>query len=137
MSPRGDLPDLRGVVVLVVEDDPDAAELVTMALQMCGATVHAASLVERAKTLLGEARPHAILCDLSLPGEDGIAFAAWVRQQPRELGGNAALIAYTAYDAYFRRAVTPGGGFAAIVKKPSDPSYVCTVVADIVRGPRR
>jgi CheY-like chemotaxis protein len=130
-------PDLRPFTILVVEDDPDTADLVTTTFRACGATVHAAHVAQEARTLLGEVRPQAIVCDLSLPGEDGIAFAAWVRAQPTDRGGNAAIIAYTAYDAYFHRAVVPGGGFAAIVKKPSDPGYLCEVVADILRGPRR
>ena len=128
------LPDLHGFIILVVEDDRDTADLVVTTLQACGARVYAAHLARHARTLLGEVRPQAIVCDLSLPGEDGIGFAAWVRQQPHDAGGNAAIIAYTAHDAYYGRA--PGGGFAAIVKKPSDPRQLCDIVADVLKGPR-
>jgi CheY-like chemotaxis protein len=131
------LPDLQGFTILVVEDNPDTAELVVTMLRRCGAMVHAASETRQARAMLAETQPQAVVCDLALPGEDGIAFAAWVRRQAPEAGGSAALIAYTAHDAYFGRAVIPGGGFAAIVKKPSDPSELCRVVADIVKGPRR
>jgi|RhiMetdeSRZDD1v2_1073273.scaffolds.fasta_scaffold09765_3 CheY-like chemotaxis protein len=130
-------PDLRGVTILVVEDDADTAELIVMALRKCNATVSVVSLVREARALLGELRPHVIVCDLALPGEDGIAFAAWVRREPRDRGGNTAMIAYTAYDTYFRQAVSAHGGFAAIVKKPSDPTYLCRVVADVIKGPAR
>ena len=130
-------PDLRGVRILVVEDDPDSAELLVMALRECKATVSVAALVDDARVLLVEMKPQVVVCDLALPGEDGIAFAAWVRRQPRDGGGNVAMVAYTAYDAYFRQAVASHGGFAAIVKKPSDPAYLCGVVADVVKGPRR
>jgi CheY-like chemotaxis protein len=130
-------PDLRGMRILVVEDDPDTAELIVMALRQCYATVSVASLVKDARVLLAEMKPQVVVCDLALPGEDGIAFAAWVRRQPRDSGGNVAMVAYTAYDTYFRQAVAAHGGFAAIVKKPSDPRYLCGVVADVVKGPRR
>ena len=34
-------------------------------------------------------------------------------------------------------AASAHGGFAAIVKKPSDPTYLCRVVADVIKGPAR
>ena len=36
---------------------------------------------------------------------------------------------------HFSRAVQSDSRFTAIVKKPADPGYVCTVVADLVRRP--
>jgi CheY-like chemotaxis protein len=128
------LPDLQGFTILVVEDDRDTADLVVTTLQACGANVYAAHVTQQARTLLGEVRPQAVVCDLALPGEDGIAFAAWIRQQPHGAGGNTAIIAYTAHDVYYGRA--PGAGFAAIVKKPSDPRQLCDIVADVLKGPR-
>jgi DNA-binding response OmpR family regulator len=134
---RSGLPSLHGYTIMLVEDNPETAELVTLTLRAAGAVVYAAQRVQHARTMLASIRPHVIVSDLALPEEDGIAFAAWVRAQPVERGGGVAMIAYTAHDAYFHRAVVPGGGFAAIVKKPSDPRYLCDVVADVLRGPRR
>jgi DNA-binding response OmpR family regulator len=130
------LPDLRRFTILVVEDDADTADLVTTSLEACGATVYTARRAEQARLLLTEIRPQAIVCDLCLPQEDGVEFARWVRSHASDGGRHAALIAYTAYDAYFRRAVVPGGGFAAVVKKPSDPGHLCAVISDILQGPR-
>jgi len=59
------LPDLRRLTILVVEDHPDTADLVTTTLTACGATVHVAHRAEQARTLLGEVRPQAVVCDLS------------------------------------------------------------------------
>jgi CheY-like chemotaxis protein len=130
-----DLPDLQGVKILVIEDDPDTAELTVTALRASGASVWAAGFADQARTLLSEVVPDVVICDLALPKEDGIAFARWLRGQPLERGGRAAVIAYTAYDGYFTKAVSSDSGFTAIVKKPADPGYVCRVVADVVRPP--
>ena len=130
-----DFPDLHGVKVLVIEDDPDTAELIVEALRISGAGVWAASLAETARALLREVVPDVVVCDLALPKEDGIAFARWLKGQPLASGGRAAVIAYTAYDDYFTRAVSSDSGFTAIVKKPADPRYVCRVIADVVRRP--
>jgi CheY-like chemotaxis protein len=130
-----DLPNLSGIKVLVVEDDPDTVEVTVAVLRRCGASVWSATVAEEARPLLAEVVPDVVICDLALPKEDGIAFVRWLRTQPLQSGGSAAVIAYTAYDGHFSRAVQSDSRFTAIVKKPADPGYVCTVVADLVRRP--
>jgi CheY-like chemotaxis protein len=98
------VPDLHGARILVLEDDPDASEMIVEALRLCGARVWAAQMVEQARTLVAEVVPQLILCDLALPREDGISFVRWLRTQPLTGGGSAAVVAYTAYDDYFLRA---------------------------------
>jgi CheY-like chemotaxis protein len=129
-----EFPDLHGARILVLEDDPDASELIVEALRLCRARVWAAQMAEQARPLVAEVVPQLILCDLALPREDGISFVRWLRTQPLAAGGSAAVVAYTAYDDYFLRA-SNADGFAAIVKKPADPGMVCRTIADLLHPP--
>jgi CheY-like chemotaxis protein len=140
MAPEGDntpLPDLHGFTLLVVEDDVDTADLVVSVLQQCGARVFSAQRASHARQVFNDVRPKLIVCDLALPGEDGLAFTEWVRQQPGDRGRDVPVIAYTAYDTHFRQAMRNRAGFSAIVKKPSEPAALCWAVSDVLKGPRR
>ena len=74
-----DLPNLSGIKVLLVEDDPDTVEVTVAALRQCGASVWSATVAEEARPLLAEVVPDVVICDLALPREDGIAFVRWLR----------------------------------------------------------
>jgi two-component system response regulator GlrR len=59
--------------VLLVDDDPDLLRLLTMRLQAAGYQVQTASGGEEALTLVGVARPQAVVTDMRMDGMDGIA----------------------------------------------------------------
>ncbi len=74
---------LKGISVLVVDDDPDTLELMALGLAAVGATVQAAASAEAALARLETWRPDVILSDLKLPGADGFEFLALLRANPR------------------------------------------------------
>jgi PAS domain S-box-containing protein len=118
---------LEGVEVLVVDDEIDARELVAAVLSRCGATVQVASTVEEALVRIREHRPHVLLSDIGLPGDDGYELIRRVREIDPALPA-AALTAYaTPQDR--RRAID--AGFQAHVAKPVDPSDLGLVVASL------
>ncbi|MDE3101338.1 MAG: response regulator transcription factor [Chloroflexota bacterium] len=67
--------------VLVVEDDPAVAELVSLYLRNAGYTVTHASTAAGARSLLAEARPALVVLDLGLPDMDGRALFAEIRKR--------------------------------------------------------
>ena len=71
-QPHGSLPSLRGRTILVVDDDPDALELLHLILESCGAKVLAASTPMHARGYLQTVTPDLIVCDLLMPREDGL-----------------------------------------------------------------
>src|SRR4029077_17621094 len=86
------LPDLTGLTILVVEDNFDALNLIRAILDTAGAhpplappTRPAAACPRRpphpgqAPPFLRPRKAHLILCDLTLPGEDGTHFMQWLR----------------------------------------------------------
>lgn len=74
---------LKGVSVLIVEDDPDALDILCLALGAVGATVQSAASAEAALVMLQRWRPDVVLSDIQLPGVDGFAFLELLRANPR------------------------------------------------------
>lgn len=60
--------------ILIVEDNPDIAELVSIRLGLAGYTTCKAKDADSAMRLVGEFKPHGILLDIGLPGRDGFSF---------------------------------------------------------------
>ena len=118
---------LDGVDVLVVDDEPDARDLVTAVLAKCGAKVRTASTVDDAIARLRERRPDVLLSDIGLPSEDGYALIRRVREIDPAVPA-AALTAYASPDDQ-RRALTEG--FHAHVAKPVEPSHLALLVASL------
>ena len=69
--------------ILIVEDEPAIAELITLTLRRSGhQTVHAES-VERAITLVDQAMPDLVLIDWMLPGASGVELVKKLRGDKR------------------------------------------------------
>ena len=114
-------PDLSGIRVLVVDDDPDARELVSATLGMYGADVASAESGGEALRLVARGVPDVVLSDIGMQGEDGYAFIRRLRVLPPESGGLVPAIALTAYAAPVDRAKALSAGFQLHVSKPFDP----------------
>jgi len=72
--------------VLVVDDEPDAVELLTEFLTAKGYEVIAASNGEEALRRLQEDRPHLILLDVRMPRMDGLEVLRRVREIDQAVG---------------------------------------------------
>jgi signal transduction histidine kinase len=105
--------------VLVVEDNPDAAESLRILLELGGHEVRVAHSGPAGVGTAKEVRPQVVLCDIGLPGMDGYAVAAALRQDPATAG--ARLIAVTGYGQAedVRRALE--AGFHGHLVKPVLP----------------
>jgi CheY-like chemotaxis protein len=126
-----DAPSLHGVKVLVVDDEPDAREIVAMVLERCGANVLAARSAAEALPLLLRDRPHVLVCDIEMPGEDGYQFIGRVRALAREAGGSVPAAALTAYAGTEDRMKALKAGFQMHIPKPVQPAELATVVASL------
>lgn len=88
---------LRGIRVLLVEDDHDAREMLGDALVEQGATIEpAASAAEAFAAVLREP-PHVVVSDIGMPIEDGYSLIRRIRALAPEQGGDVPAIALTAY----------------------------------------
>jgi CheY-like chemotaxis protein len=126
-------PSLDNLRILVVEDDADARELTTMALEDAGATVTAVSSVPEALGTVEAFHPDALVSDIGLPGEDGYSLIRQIRQHEAEHGGLLPAVALTGYARTEDRAKTLNAGFNAHVRKPFDAAELTAAVMALTR----
>jgi len=121
---------LAGRHVLVVEDDADTREVITVMLEDSGGVVTAAATVAAALSELERVTPDVLLSDLSLPERDGYDFIRSVRALDPARGGSIPAIALTAYGGTEDRERVMASGFQRCLSKPIDlPELVAAIVA--------
>ncbi len=109
---------LQGIFVLAIDDDPDARVLVARILQREGAHVTSADGAEAGFHALKEHRPHVIVCDISMPIEDGYSFVRRVRELDPGAGGATPCIALTAFADKEHERKALDAGFDVFMSKP-------------------
>lgn len=124
-------PTLQGLHILVVDDEPDARELVGAVLERKGATVTTAATVADALAAIEQARPDVILSDLGMPGEDGYSLIRRLRSRSPERGGRIPAAALTAYASAQDRTRALLAGFQSHVPKPIEASELAAVIANL------
>jgi PAS domain S-box-containing protein/excisionase family DNA binding protein len=121
--------ELKGLRVLIVDDEEDARDLIDTVLRQCGAeTLMAGSAVEALSALERE-QPDVMVCDIGMPGEDGYRLIGRIRALPSERGGRVPAVALTAYAREEDRRRAISAGFQVHVSKPIKPSLLVAVVA--------
>lgn len=131
-NPSTDPPtSLKGLRVLVVDDEPDARELVAAVLTGSGAEVVA---VESAIPALEEIvqQPFDVLVsDIGMPEMDGYALIEKIRQLPPERGGRIPAAALTAYAGIEDRMRVLSAGYQTHIPKPVEPADLTAIVASL------
>jgi CheY-like chemotaxis protein len=122
---------LQGVRVLLVEDSYDTRESLRIWLKQNGADVTAVESASEALEALVPVRPHVLLSDIGLPGEDGLALIRKVRELSPAEGGRLPAAALTAYAREQDRAQALQAGFQAHVAKPIQPADLVDIVAGL------
>ena len=134
--PASPAPTLRGVRVLLVEDDEDTQDSMRLMLEMEGAHVATAGSAAEGLRAFFSRRPDVLVCDLGLPGADGYAFIRQIRELPSELGGATGAVAVTAYAAEMPTKVLHAG-FQAHLPKPVEPALLVQAVAALAYKERQ
>ncbi len=127
---------LRGIEVLVVDDEPDARDLVATVLRAREAEVVVAASAERAVEILHQRSPMVLISDIGMPVTDGYAFLGAVRGLVVAARGIPA-IALTAYAREEDRRRALEAGFQGYLSKPVDPDALVQLVAEAARGGMR
>jgi PAS domain S-box-containing protein len=122
---------LKGVKVLIVDDEPDTLDMLRTLLELRGASVVTEQSAAQALERLEEAPPDVLLSDIGLPGKDGLELIREVRSLPPDRGGRTPAVALTAYTRAEDRATTLAAGFDLHIPKPVQPADVIAAVADL------
>ena len=123
--------DLGGLSVLVVDDEPDARELVGEILRRAGAAVETAGSAREALDLFRRGRPDVLVSDIAMPEEDGYVLIGRIRQLPADDGGTTPAVALTAYAREEDRAKALAAGFQCHLAKPVEPNDLLAGVCDL------
>ena len=118
---------LRGVRVLVVDDDAEAVAIFSTALRLDGADARTAMSVAEAFHILEEWTPDLLLSDINMPEEDGYSFIGKIRKEGRTFPA----VAVTAYGQWEDRVKTLSSGFQTHVAKPVEPKELIAIVASL------
>jgi hypothetical protein len=117
--------------VLVVDDEPDARNLLVLMLTSYEAEVRDCASAAEALRIMDEWRPDVLVSDIGMPVEDGYELMRKLRAREPERGGLVPALALTAYaraeDA--RRALE--AGYQTHIPKPVTPDELATVVANL------
>jgi DNA-binding response OmpR family regulator len=118
--------------IVVVEDDPNIADLLDMYLRQAGFRVLQAADGDRGLELIDREQPRLVLLDVGLPGAvDGLEVCRRVRAAPRTAG--LPVIVLTARDSEVDRVVGLELGADDYVTKPFSPRELVARVKAVLR----
>ena len=123
--------DLRGLKILVVDDEADARELVRVLLRECEATIIAAASFAEAIERFEREQPDVLISDISMPEHDGYELLERLRTSGGRRGATIPAIALTAFAREEDRQRSLDTGFQAHVVKPVQAAELITVVATV------
>jgi CheY-like chemotaxis protein len=131
---RTELPTdaLRGIHVLLVEDDEDARDLISIILRYSGALVTAVGSADEALATLERVKPDLLISDIAMPVHDGYWLIQRVRELPADRNGAIPAIAITAHGELHGVARTLAAGFQGHLRKPIEPWELARTVTNLV-----
>ncbi|HUG61085.1 MAG TPA: response regulator transcription factor [Methylomirabilota bacterium] len=117
--------------IIVVEDEPDVAQLVADVLGQAGHRVRVAGRGAELRSGMQARAADLVVLDINLPGEDGLSLARWLRN-----GFDGGIVMLTALDMAFDRIAALEIGADDYVAKPFDPEELEARIAAVLRRRR-
>jgi two-component system, cell cycle response regulator DivK len=122
---------LKGWTVLVVEDEPDSAEVASILLQMYGATVVVARNGREGLEMIHQHRPRFVITDLTMPDMNG-----WEMTEALKVGDRVVasipVIALTAHAMNGDRNRALKTGFLNYLTKPLKPDTFVSQLLELL-----
>jgi CheY-like chemotaxis protein len=119
-------------VVLVIEDHEANLMLTRAVLRRAGYRVDEARSAEEALQHLSAARPDAILMDVHLPGQDGLALTRHIKADPATSAIPVIALTADAMSGDAERCLE--AGCAGYISKPIDTRSFAATLAGILEG---
>ncbi len=135
-QPAPPLTPLTGVRVLLVDDEPDAREVMASALESCGATVISAGSAEDALQTLASSEIDVLLADIAMPDKDGYELIREIRRLPSSVTSRIPAAAVTAFASDEDQQQALAAGFQRHLAKPVPPAILAEAVAELIASTR-
>lgn len=126
-------PLLKGLLALVVDDDPDTTDLFAVMLELYGAEVIVAASSCEALEAMKQCRPDILISDIRMEEEDGYDLICKVRTLDAEAEEKIPAIAVTGLAREEDRIRALSAGFQRHLSKPIDLHELVTVVAELAK----
>jgi CheY-like chemotaxis protein len=124
---------LKGIHVLLVEDELDIAELLIVMLEGVGAHIMWAALAEEALDALEHFQPDILICNVKLPDRNGDWLIQQIRAKELGLPHHLPAIAVTSYSRDFTAKPLLLAGFDCFLSKLQDPHELISTVARLLQ----
>ncbi|MES2644557.1 MAG: ATP-binding protein [Myxococcota bacterium] len=128
---QGPLPKLTGLQVLVVDDEPEARDLLSRILGERGVVVTVAACAAEALGLLRRHRFALLISDIRMPEQDGFDLIREVRSLASLAGRTVPAVALTALAGPEDKARALAAGYQAHLAKPVDVAALYATVAQL------
>ena len=130
-----EVPSLKGLRILAVDDDVDSLDLMKYALEEAGAKVSVVTSAREAIAALTEApgRYDVLLADIGMPDEDGFSLIRQVRTLDAEAGGQIPAAAITAYVSDREQQMAIDAGFQVHIEKPLDLAQLVLTIEHLTK----
>jgi CheY-like chemotaxis protein len=123
---------LRGLHVLVVDDDDNVRDALVALIRADGGTATGAASALEARLALSRRIPDAIISDLSMPGEDGCEFIAGLRREEAGDGRPPVPAAVITAAEIQDPATLIAAGFQRVVKKPIEANQLPRLILELL-----
>jgi CheY-like chemotaxis protein len=128
---------LKGLRVLVVEDEPEDRDVLSAALVHFGAIAKTSASAAEALSELDRFSPDVLVADIGMPVEDGYSLIRKVRTRPADQAGLTPAIALTAYAGNANRQRALETGYQKHMPKPADPNELARAIRSLAKGTRQ
>lgn len=123
---------LKGVQILVVDDEADIRDLIRFVLSEQEATVRVATSATEALEIFSQSAPDLLISDIGMPAVDGYMLMQQIRQRPANQGGDIPAIALTAYAGELNQKRILAAGFQVHATKPIEPAELIEIVINLL-----
>ncbi len=129
---RVDLHTLKGLRILLVDDEPEARQVISTVIARMGAEVKTCESAREALQTLVEWRPDVLMSDIAMPEEDGLSLIGRVRSLPYDKGGATPAAALTAYARDEDRKRALDAGYQKHIAMPLTSTELVTLISRLV-----
>ncbi len=123
---------LKGVRLLLVEDDEDSREMLETMFRQYDMKIAVAASAAEALQTIRQFQPHVLISDVGLPGEDGYELIRKIRLLPPEQCGAIPAVALTGYASLQDRALALAAGYQEHLSKPVDIEKLIELVKNLI-----
>ncbi|MEH2069002.1 MAG: response regulator [Nostoc sp.] len=130
------LQQLSGIAILLVEDEPEIADLLIFILETAGAQVRVLSDAEAAFALIESLHPDVLLCNIKLPVRDGNWLIEQIRVHSNPSLRELPAIAITSYTREVSSHKALNAGFDRFLVKLESPEEIVDEIAHLLSSDR-